>query len=270
MKFAFSTLGCPNWEWADVMAAAKDLGYDGVEIRGIGQELYAPKSPYFSAANLPKTKERLKELGLEIPCLSTACYLNDKENAAGHIKAGKEYIDLAFALGTPYIRVMGDPNPQPELEIDIAFVADGLLELADYATGKNVSVLLESNGIFSDSSLLGELLETLNHKELGVLWDVHHPYRFCLEPVEETYANLKPYIRHLHMKDSIMAINGMPEYKLMGKGDIPNNKVLKILENDGFEGYVSLEWTKRWNKGLEEPGIVFPQFIDYVRNILKK
>lgn len=269
MKFAFSTLGCPDWDWGEVVASAKDLGYDGIEIRGIGQELYAPKSPYFSPAQLENTKARLKGLGLSIPCLSTACYLNEKENIEAHLAAGREYIDLAASLDTPYIRVMGDPNPQPDLDIDIAFVADNLRKLADYAQGKNVTVLLESNGVFADSNLLKEVLDVLNRPELGALWDVHHPYRFCLEPVEESYANLKPHLRHLHMKDSLMSPEGMPEYKMMGKGDIPNAQVLELLQKDNFQGFVSLEWTKRWNKGLKEPGIVFPHFIDYVRKIVK-
>ena len=42
MKLAFSTLGCPNWQWREIFATAKDLGVDGIEIRGIENEMYAP------------------------------------------------------------------------------------------------------------------------------------------------------------------------------------------------------------------------------------
>ena len=34
MKIAFSTLACPDWSWQDITSAAKDFGYDGVEVRG--------------------------------------------------------------------------------------------------------------------------------------------------------------------------------------------------------------------------------------------
>ena len=44
MKIAFSALGCPNWSWNDTIAAVKDLGYDGVEIRGIEHQMYLPQS----------------------------------------------------------------------------------------------------------------------------------------------------------------------------------------------------------------------------------
>ena len=34
MKIAFSTLGCPDFSWQDIYSMAKDLGFDGIEIRG--------------------------------------------------------------------------------------------------------------------------------------------------------------------------------------------------------------------------------------------
>ena len=43
MKLAFSTLGCPEWSWVDIQAMARDLGFDGIEIRGLGQEIQAAK-----------------------------------------------------------------------------------------------------------------------------------------------------------------------------------------------------------------------------------
>ena len=33
MKVSFSTLGCPEWSWAEITSMAKDLGFDGIEIR---------------------------------------------------------------------------------------------------------------------------------------------------------------------------------------------------------------------------------------------
>lgn len=45
MKFAFSTLGCPNWSWNEIFATAKDMKIDGIEIRGVGSEMYAPRIP---------------------------------------------------------------------------------------------------------------------------------------------------------------------------------------------------------------------------------
>jgi sugar phosphate isomerase/epimerase len=39
MKLAFSTLGCPDWELAEVIAGARKYGYDGVELRALSGSL---------------------------------------------------------------------------------------------------------------------------------------------------------------------------------------------------------------------------------------
>ncbi|MEF9852645.1 MAG: hypothetical protein RR787_01525 [Hydrogenoanaerobacterium sp.] len=66
MKIAFSTLGCPGWSWDEIFATAKDLGFDGIEIRGVGSEIYAPKIKQFLPQNLDNTMQRLKNGGLQI------------------------------------------------------------------------------------------------------------------------------------------------------------------------------------------------------------
>ena len=36
MKISFSTIACPDYSWVDIYSMAKDLGFDGIEIRGMG------------------------------------------------------------------------------------------------------------------------------------------------------------------------------------------------------------------------------------------
>ena len=48
MKLSFSTVGCPDWSWGEIVAAASDLGYDGIELRGLGRELYTPGLSLFA------------------------------------------------------------------------------------------------------------------------------------------------------------------------------------------------------------------------------
>ena len=45
MKIAFSTLGCPNYDWRDIYTMAKDLGFDGIEVREISSEF--KRSPIY-------------------------------------------------------------------------------------------------------------------------------------------------------------------------------------------------------------------------------
>ena len=49
MKIAFSTLGCPDFDWPDIYSMAKDLGFDGIEMRGLGDDLFAVNARPFRA-----------------------------------------------------------------------------------------------------------------------------------------------------------------------------------------------------------------------------
>ena len=60
MKLAFSTLGCPDFNWTDIYSMAKDLGFDGIEIRGLGNEIFAVKAQPFTEAD---TADHQKTLG---------------------------------------------------------------------------------------------------------------------------------------------------------------------------------------------------------------
>ena len=89
MKLAFSTIGCPNWSYDEVVSTASDLGYDGFEVRGIGGEIYAPDVKQFKPENIEKTKEKLKSLGLGITMLTSGASLavySEKEKAVAEAK----------------------------------------------------------------------------------------------------------------------------------------------------------------------------------------
>ena len=266
MKISFSTVGCPGWSFGEIVSAARDLGYDGIEIRGVGSELFAPRTHPFSPDGLPATARMLRGASLAIPALDSSCCLGcgDYHNNEAE---GKAYIDLAAKLGAACVRVMISPHPQPE-PADEDAAARMAAALCDYA-GKEVAVLVETNGIFCDTKKLGGFVRSVSRANLGVLWDVHHPLRFGGESVEESFSNIGGFVRHVHLKDSVMK-DGAVEYRMAGHGDVPVPDALKLLRGAGYAGYLSLEWVKRWNADLEEPGIVFAHFADYIRRLLAR
>ena len=268
MKLSFSTLGCPEWSWNEILATAKDMGFDGIEIRGVGNELYAPAIREFSANNIQSTKNKLKAMGLENVCLTSACYLYDKTNAGRYLEEGKAYIDTASALGASYIRVLGDKDPQPSADIDDSVVAASLEPLGQYAKERGVVPLIETNGVYADTKRLSALLRSLSGSSIGVLWDMHHPYRYFGEQPEQTYENIGSYIKYVHVKDSVVDRDGRLQYKMMGYGDLPVKEGVRILNENGYDGYLSLEWVKRWYSDLEAPGVVFLQYINYMKKII--
>ncbi len=267
MKFAFSTLGCPGWTWEEILTIAKDSGFDGVEIRGIGREMFAPKARPFLPENTERSVMKLASMHMEISCLSAASCIAEKEEWPRHLTEGIAYIDLAERMGIPYVRILPDYKAAPDAPVDLGLAREHLAEFLAYAEGKRPVILMETNGWFAKTERLLALLEGFDSPNLAVLWDVHHPYRFYGEAIADTYAAFKDRIRYVHFKDS-RVIDGQLVYQMMGKGDIPTAEILHLLAENGYAGYVSLEWLKRWNRDLAEPGIVFPHFMNYVRNIL--
>lgn len=144
-------------------------------------------------------------------------------------------------------------------------------ELCAYAKGTGVAVLLETSGELADSSKMREFMRDVDLETGGVLWDLHHPYRFFGESPAKTWENIGEWVRYLHVKDSAMQ-DGKLVYRMMGYGDVPVFDALKILSDHGYQGYVSLEWLKRWCPDLQEPGIVFAHYasyMGYLKNQLK-
>lgn len=269
MKISFSTLACPYFSWEDIYSMAKDLNFDGIEVRGLGDDIFAVTAKPFTDSKIDKTISKLNELGLEIPCLSSGCPLKDKENYDEIIFEITKYIELAQRLNTPYIRILGDTEPMPVGEVDDEYVKKVLLDLAKIADGKNITLLVETNGVYADTKRLKKLLDDVNSPYIAALWDLHHPYRYANETPDTTIENLGSYIKFVHAKDSVM-IGGKCEYRLMGEGDLPLNDMIGELEKTGYDGYISLEWVKRWSKELCDAGIVFPHFANFMEPYKRK
>lgn len=269
MKTAFSTIGCPGWTWNEIFATAKDMGLDGIEIRGIGPEIYAPRAEPFSEKNRAATLERLRKANVAISMVTSGACLGMGGDIAAHLAEAKSYVDFAGEVGAPYVRVMISDTPEGYPDEDVEAAAGYYQSLCDYAKGTGVDVLIETNGKLADSKVMRQFLDSVDADNKGVLWDIHHPYRYLGEKPWYTYENIGEYVRYIHVKDSV----GTPEkveYRMMGYGDVPIFDTLKILHDHGYEGYVSLEWVKRWNPDLQEPGVVFYHYANYIRFLMNQ
>lgn len=266
MKLAFSTLGCPDWRWSEIYSTAKDLKFDGIEVRGVANEMYVPDIRAFDCEHIDANIAKLKEGSVEIPMLTSGISIG---NAYGNeLDEAKEYIDLASKLSAKYIRIMISSKPQPE-NVDVCAAAQLYTNMCEYAKDKGVTPLIETNGILADTRVMCDFMEKTQSENKGVLWDIHHPFRFFGEEPYETYRNIGRYIKYVHVKDSIIRGDDIV-YRMMGYGDVPVFDALKVLKENGYDGYISLEWVKRWNPDLEEPGIVFAHYMSYMTFLINR
>ncbi|MEG1822941.1 MAG: AMP-binding protein [Clostridiales bacterium] len=263
MKLSFSTLGCPDFTWQETYSMAKDFGFEGIEIRGIGNYMFAVDAPIFSDKNIENTVKKLDSLRLKIPCVATGCALKNPEKREENITEITAYIELAKKLKAPYIRILGDLKAEPQGEVNDDLVVEQLKHLGAIAEKSGITLLVETNGVYGDTLRLRGVLESVGSDAVAALWDINHPFRYFNESPETTVKNLGAYIKHVHAKDSIME-NGKTVYKMMGEGDLPIAESLMALRSINFEGFVSFEWLKRWAPQLSDAGIVFPQFANFM------
>ncbi|SFK99147.1 Sugar phosphate isomerase/epimerase [Paenibacillus sp. 1_12] len=267
MKIAFQTLASPNWSWEETLNAASQLGYDGIELRGVEGEMYLSRARPFLPEHIEQTQLDLKQKGLEICCLDTSCSFHNEEKYRAAIQEGKDCIDLAIKLQSPYIRVFGDIIPEASSEAEIIQqISAGLTELGRHAEGTGVTVLLETHGDINNHRIIKEIMERTDSSSVGVLWDFEHPYLHGEEP-EITYSELAPFIKHTHVKDAIKSVDGK-KLCLIGDGDVPVPRIVSILKENGYDGWLSLEYEKKWAPYLEEPEVSLPAYISYIKKLV--
>src|SRR6266852_8897502 len=268
LPIGFSTLGCPSWDWLKILDFAQQNGFAAVELRGMQGTMDLPSRPEFGATRLEQSKKEIADRGLRISCVSSSANLHTagKEHEQ-QLADARRFIDLASQLGAPYVRVFGNKLVGPRAPA-LEHIAAALRELGDYGGPKNVTVLLESHGDFTDSPTLREILEKAGSSHVGLLWDAHNTYVYGKEEPGVTVNLLGRYIRHTHLKDS--RTEGSNEhYVLTGRGDVPVKHQVQLLAKSGYEGYYSFEWEKAWHPEIEEPEIAIADFARAVTQYLQ-
>jgi sugar phosphate isomerase/epimerase len=227
VKLAFSNLAAPAWSLERCCEAAREYGYDGLELRlydGEPIDVLAP--PDLSAIDVP------------VCCLDTSIEL-----AGDFERELPAAIELARSIGAPVVRVFGG---------EVASLDDVAGRLSPLLVD-DVVVALETHDAFSSAARVAELLGLCTR--LGVVWDVCHTWRAGESP-ESARALLGDRIALLHVKDA----RADGELVLLGEGDVPIAESLS-----GWDGWVSVEWEKRWHPELAEPEIALPQHATFLR-----
>ena len=258
MKLSFSTNGWHGFDFDEFTAMATDLGFDGIELHNVGADALSGPGAPFSAKKRAATARELWRLGLSIPCIDVLGDIADGQATAGVAAETKLMIDVAAAIGAPYLRIHA--GEQGDDDAVIRFITS-VLPAAEKA---GVSLLIETVGIFADTARLRGILNHFASDEVAALWDVHHPYRFADEDPETTVQNLGAYIKHVHIKDSEQTESGLA-YCLLGEGDLPIDAIVGALRSVNYDGFFSLECLPDWVSDLGDEGIAFPHFVNFMR-----
>jgi sugar phosphate isomerase/epimerase len=94
------------------------------------------------------------------------------------------------------------------------------------------------------------------------VWDSHHPHRMGERPAE-IYQNIGRRTLLAQVKDARRADAREDGWQLvlLGEGEVPVREMLRLLAAGGYEGWISVEWEKRWHPEIEDPQVALPQHL---------
>jgi sugar phosphate isomerase/epimerase len=271
MKLSFTTLGCPEWSFAKILDEAQKMGYSGIEIRGLEDKMQAEDIVQFFPENREATLAALKAHGLEMAGFGSSVRFDPADKFDLMVAEGKRAIDVCQFMGIPAVRIFGDKIPPDESEADlIVRVARGADILAEYGETRGVTVLLETHGDFNTLERIKGVFDLVKSRNLRLLWDVAHTDFTYADNFLEFYLPMKELIVHTHFKDHIRGTSGDERtYKLcrVGEGEIPIKAIVRQLLADGYTGYFSLEWEKKWHPELPGAEIAYPDFVRLMNEV---
>jgi sugar phosphate isomerase/epimerase len=160
-------------------------------------------------------------------------------------------VELADAWGAPIVRVFGGEVGALD---DVARRLEPALRRAD---DLGLTIALETHDDFSSAELVAELLRRVGSPSFTAVWDVHHPYRIGESPRDVVRA-LGARVALVHLKDARRRADGW-ELVALGEGEVPVRESLGVLREAGYEGWLTVEWEKRWHPELAEPELALPR-----------
>jgi sugar phosphate isomerase/epimerase len=241
MNYSFMTFSCPEWRLDEVLAAAQRYGYDGVELRVDANHLHGVE-----ISNTPEQRSTARRMaaaqGVALCCVATSCRFADPATVAQNIAEAQERIDLAADLDAHVVRVFGGKIP-PGLSRQEATesVVQALDTLAGYAAQRGVYLALETHDDWCNPHDVLAVVGQVNHPYAGVNWDYMHTLRIAKTTLDETFAAIGPYIRHVHFHDGSLAADKL-EFLPIGQGAYDHQRVLALLRSVDYDGWLSGEW----------------------------
>jgi fatty-acyl-CoA synthase len=268
MKFTLNTLGAPGWSLEDTARNARAYGYAGVDLRLLDGEVISLDSV---RANRGRIIALFPPDELPVAVLATSVRLATREPSSRHatLDEARQWIDVAADLRIPVIRFFAARTP-PELDLHASIQAVGemLALLSEHAAQSGVRIGVETHDEFASARTVGSALQLAPGDAVGAVWDLWHTARAGELP-DQVLAYLKGRVINVHLKDAKRSTDDW-QLVLLGEGDIPVREALRLLHLAGYDGYISVEWEKKWHPEIAEPEIAFPHHIRVLREYVRE
>jgi len=268
MKIACTTLAFPGRPLEEILALLAGNGYEGIDFRGLGEEMEVWRLEEFTSA-ADATAGKIAAAGLEVSAFSSGALMFDSnpDRRKKHLAEVAEYARLCRRFGAAIIRGFGGELGDTPLEKAMDQAAEALKRMAE-AAGEDVTVAVETHDDWTATAPLAEVVGKAGVPNVGVLWDLHHPFRVGGETAAESYANLGAVTVAVHVKSSRTTPDGKHEYCMPEEGDVPLAEMISLLKGGGYDGHLTLEWEKRWHPELPDAEVALPAYAEFLKKLL--
>ncbi len=240
-----------NMTLFDFIRTAAELGVDGVELTEYYFE--KPVTPEY----LMKLKHATQVWGQTITGTPIG---NSFTSPAGperdkQVDIYKKWVDVSALLGSPAIRTFAGTAPKGTSESDARRnVIETLKGICDYAGSKGVFVALENHGgVVADPDGLLEIVHAVESPWLGINLDTGN---FRTADPYADLAKCAPYAVTAQFK-----VEMFPKDRPAEAADFP--RILKILREAGYRGFISLEYEAK-----EDPMVAVPRYLTMMRKAI--
>jgi len=274
MKLSFTTLGCPSWDLDTLCDRGSAFGYDGVDFRGLQDDLDITQIPAFTT-DLATTKQKLQDANLQVCTISSSISVCIPEELRDNIEEAKRTIPIAAELGCPNVRVFGNGDLEKYSREELADIGrDTLEQILELDSARDFRWIFETHDLWISAADCTLLLDRISDPAFGVLWDMGHTTRVGGETPQQTFDAVGERIYYAHIKDALRdpqherAMNDGWRYVPPGTGQLPLTEAIALLREHGYDGWLMFEHEKRWHPELEEPEEIFPKFVEWIKPLI--
>ncbi|GAA0584110.1 sugar phosphate isomerase/epimerase [Paractinoplanes ferrugineus] len=217
---------------------ATGLGLGYLEIRSAWDVNILDLSP----GQLATMRKTLSGYGLKVSSIGSPIgKIAIAADFAPHLERMRHAAEVAHLLDAPYIRIFSfflPPGDDPAAHR--AEVLDRMRALARVAEEAGRTLLHENEkGIYGDiPARCLDLVRSVGSPALRLAWDPANFVQVGVRPFTEGYAQLRPHIEYVQIKDAHLADGTVVP---AGQGDGEVAETIRALRQDGFDGFFSLE-----------------------------
>ncbi len=233
-----------------------------------GLEWYAGFIEMQDEKNWQKFRSQVEDHGKVIPmmCCSPDFTHPDKNFRDKEIEKQKKWIDMTYALGGSYCRVLsGQKRPELSIEEGVKLAADSIYACLPYAQDRNITLILENH--YKDDfweypefaqkmDIFCKLVDSIHHPFFGVNYDPSNTYLAGENPLE-LLKRVSDRVVTMHASDRYLKEGTIEDLKKeeggavgyakrlshgeIGKGLNDYDAIFTELKRVGFDSWISIE-----------------------------